>query len=89
MDSLEPEARARIEALLSKHWSLPGEHPLARLHGAALGDYRLLALLGPKNNVGSRYYQLWLADSDGRSPRSLWRSGSTTPGRFPHSTGSS
>lgn len=65
VQSLEPQARARIEKLLSKQWSLPGGHPLARLHGAALGQYRMLALLGPKNNVGSRYYQLWLCDSTG------------------------
>jgi hypothetical protein len=52
--------------MLSKQWALPGEHPLAQLHGAALGEFRLLALLGPKNNVGSRYFQLWLSDGDGR-----------------------
>jgi len=52
--------------LLAKHWSLPAEHALARLHGASLGEYRLITLLGPKNNVGSRYFQLFVADRDGR-----------------------
>ena len=52
--------------MLAKHWSLPGEHPLARLHGASLGEHRLALLLGPKNNVGSRYFQLWVVDGDGR-----------------------
>ena len=63
---LAPDARARVEALLAKHWSLPGDHALGRLHGAVLGEYRLIALLGPKNNVGSRYFQLILADGEGR-----------------------
>jgi len=57
--------RARIEALHAKGWSPPGEHPLSRLHGTRLGDYRVLVLLGPKNNVGSRYFQLFLADASG------------------------
>lgn len=66
LSRLRPEGRARIEALFSKNWSLAGEHPLARLHGAALGGYRLIVLLGPRNNVGSRYFQLFLAAPDGR-----------------------
>lgn len=81
--SLEPGARARIEALLSRQWSLPGEHPLARLHGAALGQYRILALLGPKNNVGSRYYQLWLHDSNGRLSEESLALGLHNSGQFP------
>jgi hypothetical protein len=80
---LEPQARARIDTILSRRWSLPGEHPLARLHGAALGDYRLLALLGPKNNVGSRYYQLWLADADGLLSGEPLVLGLHNTGRFP------
>jgi hypothetical protein len=66
LDGLAPEQRARIEALVAKGWSPPGEHPLARLHGARLDDYGLLALLGPKNNVGSRYFQLFLGDDHRR-----------------------
>jgi hypothetical protein len=66
LDALAPEHRARIVTLIAKRWSPPGEHPLARLHGTRLGDYRLLVLLGPKNNVGSRYFQLFLADASGR-----------------------
>ena len=81
--SLEPEARARIEALLSRQWSLPGEDALARLHGAPLGQYRILALLGPKNNVGSRYYQLWLHDSNGRLSEESLALGLHNSGPFP------
>ena len=81
--SLDPQARARMEALLSKQWSLPGDHWLARLHGAPLGEYRLLALLGPKNNVGSRYFQLWLCDGDGRLPDESLALGLHNSGPFP------
>lgn len=61
------EDAPRIEKLLARTWSLAGDdHPIGRLQGLALGSYRLLALLGPKNNVGSRYYQLFLVDGGGR-----------------------
>jgi hypothetical protein len=82
-ESLGPESRARIEAMLAKHWSLPGEHPLARLHGAALGEYQLIALLGPKNNVGSRYFQLFVADGDGRLCDDVLALGLHNTGPFP------
>ncbi len=64
----DAQDRRRLEALLSRTWSLADEkgHPLGRLQGLSLGPYRLLALLGPKNNVGSRYFQLFLVDSSGR-----------------------
>ena len=60
--------RARLERLLTRTWALAEEaqHPLGRLQGVPLGPYRLLALLGPKNNVGARYYQLFLVDRAGR-----------------------
>ena len=63
---IRPQDRPRIEALLSRKWSLPGEHPVSALGALALGDYRTVAILGPKNAVGSRYFQLFLADSAGR-----------------------
>jgi hypothetical protein len=98
LDALEPQGRARIDALLGKRWMLPGEHPLARLHGVTLdlrdassprsddhlgARYRLLALLGPKNNVGSRYFQLWLADENGRLGGEALALGLHNSGRFP------
>ncbi len=63
-----PQDMRRLEALLSRTWALAGEkeHPLGRLQGLSLGPYRLLALLGPKNNVGARYLQLFIVDSEGR-----------------------
>jgi len=83
LDGLAPEQRARIEVLFAKEWSLPRKHPLARLHGAPLGDYRLLALLGPKNNVGSRYFQLFLADGGGRLGDEPLALGLYNSGAFP------
>ncbi len=84
---LAPEARARIEALLSKNWSLPGGHPLARLHGAPLAlredRHRLVVLLGPKNNVGSRYFQLFLADAGGHLASEPLALGLHNSGPFP------
>jgi hypothetical protein len=57
----------RLEALLARTWAIAAdEHPLGALQGLVLGPYRLLALLGPKNSVGSRYFQLLLVDGDGR-----------------------
>ena len=65
---LRPSDRRRLESLLDREWSLPSarEHPLGRLQGRPLGTYRLLVLLGPKNNVGARYFQLHLVDAEGR-----------------------
>jgi hypothetical protein len=81
--ALSPEARARTEALLAKHWTLPGGHLLGRLHGAALGEYRLIALLGSKNNVGSRYFQLLVADADGHLCDDVLALGLHNTGPFP------
>jgi hypothetical protein len=81
--NLEPASRARIEALLAKHWMLPGEHPLGRLHGASLAEYRLIALLGAKNNVGSRYYQLWVVDASGALCDDLLALGMHNTGPYP------
>jgi hypothetical protein len=83
LDALSPGGRARIEALLKKHWDFPGEHPLGRLHGAVLAEYRLIALLGPKNNVGSRYFQLYLVDGDGVLSDETLALGLHNSGRFP------
>ena len=83
LESLDAQSRARIETLLSKQWSLPGEHPLASVHGTSLGEFRLLALLGPKNNVGSRYFQLWLFDTEGRLSEESLALGLHNSGPFP------
>lgn len=66
MTSLTPEARARIEEnLQARGWSLPDDHPIGGLDGLTLGENRTVALLGPKNAVGSRYFRLFLADPGG------------------------
>ncbi len=90
LDGLDDEARGRLESLLAKGWSLPGGHALAGLHNQRLGAYRLVALLGPKNNVGSRYFQLFLADlptgqagAEGRLARETLALGLHNSGPFP------
>jgi hypothetical protein len=83
LDGLQSASRTRLDALLAKQWSLPGEHPLARLSDASLGDYRLLVLLGPKNNVGSRYFQVLLADARGRLAKDALAIGLHNTGRYP------
>lgn len=83
LSELHPDARARIEPLLVRGWSEPGEHPIGRLHGRRLGPYRLIALLGPKNNVGSHYFQLFLADRRGRLALEPLALGLHNSGPFP------
>ena len=62
--SLSPSAHDQI-ARSAKHWAPPGKHPLGALHGAGVGPYRLVTLLGPRSSVGSQSFQLLLADSAG------------------------
>ncbi len=83
LTDIRPQDRARIEALLSGKWSLPGEHPVSALDALALGDYRTIAILGPKNAVGSRYYQLFLADSAGRLAQGALALGLYNSGPYP------
>ena len=61
LNGLSDAARTRIRELTTKHWSIPGEHPLSKLHGLQLGDYWTAVLLGPKSSVGSQSFLLLLA----------------------------
>ena len=83
LTDIRPQDRARIEDLLSGKWSLPGEHPVSALGALTLGDYRTIAILGPKNAVGSRYYQLFLADSAGRLAQGALALGLHNSGPYP------
>ncbi len=67
LENIRPADRARLEELLeSAKWSLPADHPIAALDGLNLGGHAVTALLGPKNAVGSRYFQLYMSDGSGR-----------------------
>lgn len=59
------------------------DHPLGRLQGRALGGYRLLVLLGPKSNVGARYFQLCLVHAGGRLSDEAIALGLHNSGPFP------
>jgi len=92
----EPSAQARSKgapveqeagsptALQERGWWAPtrAEHPLGRLQGRSLGEGRLLALLGPKNSVGARYFQLFLRTPNGGLSHPLLL-GLHNSGRFP------
>ena len=80
---IRPQDRARVENLLSTRWSLPGEHPVSALDALTLGNCRTLAILGPRNRVGSRYFQLFLADSDGRLAEGALALGLHNSGPYP------
>lgn len=77
--------RRRLDALLSRTWAIAEEkdHPLGQLQGLTLGSYRLLTLLGPKNNVGARYFQLLLVDSAGRMAQEAVAFGLYNSGPYP------
>jgi hypothetical protein len=80
-----PLDRERLAALLARGWSLPsrGEHQLGRLQGRSLGETKLLVLLGPKNNVGARYFRLYLVDGGGRLSKLPLAEGLNNHGPFP------
>ncbi len=82
---IHTQDRRRLDALLSRTWALAEEktHPLGRLQGLSLGRYRLLALLGPKNGVGARYFQLLLVDSAGRLTEEAVAFGLHNSGPYP------
>src|SRR5688572_12425546 len=84
IEDIRAEDRPRIEELLARgKWAPPGEHPISRLDGLRLGELRLVALLGPKNAVGSRWFQLWVADEGGRLADGVFALGLHGSGPFP------
>jgi len=83
LNELAPEARSRIESLAAREWHLASGHPLASLQGRSVGPARLVVLLGPKNNVGSRYFQLFAADAGGRLSEDRVALGLFNRGPFP------
>ena len=92
----EPSAHARSKgaplgreagrpaAPQERGWWAPtrAEHPVGRLQGRSLGVGRLLALLGPKNSVGARYFQLFLRTANGGLSHAFLL-GLHNSGRFP------
>ncbi|MFQ5472864.1 MAG: DUF1122 family protein [Dehalococcoidia bacterium] len=81
--ALDESARSRLDELLSRKWSLPSDHPLSHLHERELGVYRLIVLLGPKNHVGSQYFQLLLTDANGSLAAEPLAQGLYNSGPFP------
>ncbi len=76
-------ARQRLEAALGDKWRWAEGHPLARLQGRSLGGLRLAVFLGPTGAVGSRYFQLFALDREGRPSAAPLALGLYNAGRFP------
>ncbi|GBD12930.1 hypothetical protein HRbin24_00951 [bacterium HR24] len=79
----QAEARRRLEEALGPKWTWAEGHPLASLQGKAIAGLRLAVFLGPASAVGSRYFQLWLLDEDGRPSVQAVALGLFNAGRFP------
>ena len=56
-----------IDSLLEKKWTLANsqQHLLGSLQGKALGSYKLVVLLGPKNKFGASYFQVFVQNASG------------------------
>lgn len=83
LGALSEPARAKLHALLEKDWRLPGGHALGGLHGRGVGPHRLIVLLGPTNNVGSQYFQVFLANDEGALAREPVALGLHNSGPYP------
>jgi hypothetical protein len=84
LELIRPTDRAALQELLdSEKWSRPGGHPISVLDGLSLDEYVVTALLGPKNAVGSRYFQLYLSDSGGRLAGEMLALGLQNSGPYP------
>jgi len=81
----EPIDVEALRRLLQGPWSLvsPEDPLLGSLQGASLDGYRLLALVGSKNNVGSVYFQAYLVDSKGMIGRDAVAFGLRNAGPYP------
>ena len=62
-----PSRQSTIDSLLQKKWILVDaqQHPMGSLQGKGLDSYELLILLGTKNRIGARYFQVFLQNTSG------------------------
>ena len=81
----EPIDAEGLRPLLHGPWSFvsPEDPLLGGLQGASLNGYRLLALVGSKNNVGSVYFQAYLVDVKGMIGRDAMAFGLRNAGPYP------
>jgi len=81
----EPTDSEALRRLLRGPWSLINRQDplLGSLQGASLDGYRLLALVGSKNNVGSVYFQAYLVDVKGMVGRDAMAFGLRNAGPYP------
>lgn len=78
-----PDDRARLTASLGDRWRPAEAHPLATLQGKGIGLGRLVVFLGPRNQVGAEYFQLFVRDDQGRLSQGPLALGLSNRGRYP------
>jgi len=74
-----------IDSLREKGWTLADsqQHPLGSLQGKGLGAYKLVVLLGSKNKIGARYFQVFLQKNSGETSRQPAVIGLFNQGKYP------
>ena len=74
-----------INSLLEKGWILANsqQHPLGNLQGKALGSYKLVVLLGPKNKFGASYFQVFLQNASSEVSHQPVVMGLHSQGKYP------
>ncbi len=84
LSRLRKSDRRRIEGLLFREWALPaGDESMSALQDHEVGGYFLMVLIGPKNTVGARYFQLLLRDEEDRLCDHAFALGLHNKGAFP------
>jgi len=74
-----------IDSLQEKGWTLADsqQHPLGGLQGKGLDSYELVVLLGAKNKIGARYFQVFLQNTSGEVSHQPAVIGLFNRGKFP------
>jgi len=74
-----------IDSLLEKKWTLANsqQHLLGSLQGKALGSYKLVVLLGPKNKFGASYFQVFVQNASGEVSHQPVVIGLHNQGKYP------
>jgi len=74
-----------IDSLREKGWTLADsqQHPLGSLQGKALGTYKLVVLLGPKNKFGASYFQVFVQNASGEVSHQPAVMGLHNQGKYP------
>jgi hypothetical protein len=80
-----PSGESTVDSLLEKGWLQADSerHPLSNLQGKGLDSYRLVVLLGVKNRIGARYFQIFLQADSGEVSHQPTLIGLCSTGKYP------